>query len=321
MATDMTIGQVIDSTREHLLGNGRSEMNLVASTMSGTSATVATTYPLGGITPGTMIGIGDEEMYVFATNPGGLTATVSRGENSTTPQIHAPGTRIYVNEPFTRSMIVNAVVDDIRSWGPQLYSVQSLDITTIPYQTGYDLGDINPYYGILDVYLTPYPTYVTMDNLDWKRVRFRDFQQAPTSDFPSGNALIITDVGGMQGGQIPNWNVNGLSMTLHVIYATAFNVDKVDPTSATVEGIKLASDVGLDETEFDIPAMGAAWRLMLGREARRATTLMQGEPRSENEVPPLYISKTAEYFKSLRDGRLNDAQTRLMRMYPLRTSN
>src|ERR1019366_8659942 len=168
---DMTVAQVIDSTREHLLGNGRSEMNqmvtlpttaiasgsngaslpqatiYVASTAlaatgtvyihgyvvtytglgSGTltgctgggglmatgdtvSSTVLTTqYNLNGITPGIFVAIDDEEMYVFTTNPGTNTAIVSRGENSTTPVYHGSGARIYVNEPFNRNMILNAI--------------------------------------------------------------------------------------------------------------------------------------------------------------------------------------------------------------------
>ena len=185
---DMTVAQMVDSTREHLLGNGRSEMNVIASTSlttNSTTATVVTTlYPLNGITPGTMLAIGDEELYVFSTNPGAQTAVVSRGENSTTAANQPSGTRIYVNEPFNRSMIINAIIDDIRSWGPQVYQVKTADIATVPYQRGYDLGAISPYYNVLDVRMTPYPSFNTNDNLDWKSVRFIDFQSAPTSDFP-----------------------------------------------------------------------------------------------------------------------------------------
>jgi hypothetical protein len=374
---DMTVAQMVDSTREHLLGNGRSEMNqmvtlpttaiaagsvgatlpqatiYVASTALASTGTVyihgyvvtytglgsgtltgcsggggimvlgdvvastllTTQFPLGGITPGTMLAVDDEELYVWSTNPGASTAIVSRGENSTTPVYHGTGTRVYVNEPFNRSMIMNAIMDDIRSWGPQVYQVKTADIATVPYQRGYDLGAISPYYNVLDVRMTPYPTFNTNDNLDWKPVRFFDFQSAPTSDFPSGNALIISDVGGAQGGDIPNWNVNGVTVNLHITYAAAFNVDSIISGGETTT---MGATVGLDETEFDIPPLGAAWRLMMMREARRATQLMQGEPRTESEIPPLYISKAAEQFKILRDGRLNDAQYRLMRMYPTR---
>jgi hypothetical protein len=319
--SDMTVAQVVDSTREHLLGNGRSEMNVIASTSATTNSTTATVvttlYPLNGITPGSYISVGDEEMYVFATNPGNLTATVSRGENSTTPQNQGSGSRIYVNEPFNRSMIVNAIVDDIRSWGPQVYQVKSVDIPVVPYQRGYDLGAISPYYSVMEVLLSPYPSFSLNDNLDWKRVRFHDFQNAPVSDFPSGNALIVDDAGGMQGGNIPNWNISGVTVSLHVTYAAAFDVDLI---ASYAETTTMCAQIGLDETDLDIPALGAAWRLMFMREARRATELMQGEPRVESEVPPLYISKTAAQFKILRDSRLADAQYRLLRMYGIRST-
>lgn len=320
-AGEQTIGQTIDSTRQHLLGNGRSEMNALSVAMTDTTTgTCTTSYPVGGITPGVYISIEEEEMYVFTTSPGTKTITMSRGENGTTAHTHPINARIFVNEPFTRNMILNAICDDIKSWGPQVYAVKNMDITTSPYVRGYDLGSINPYYGVMEVTITPAPTYNNFDNKDWKRVRFRDYQQANTTDFPSGNALVVSGVGGMQGGDIPLWQVNGVQTTLHVIYTAPFNVDAIT-SSATPETIRLGADVGLDESEFDIPSIGAAWRLMMAREARRATTHMQDEPRSAEEVPPMYISKMAEQFKMLRDGRLADAQYRLMRQYPTRMSS
>jgi hypothetical protein len=312
---DQTIAQTIDDCREHLLGGGRSEMNTLGVAVTTTNATSLTiTYPLGGITPGTLISVDDEEMYVFATSPGNNTVAVSRGENNSTPATHLINARVYVNEPFTRFMILKAIMDDIRSWGPQVFQVKSLDITTVPYQMGYDLGAINPYYGVLDVRVTPPPTYNKVDNADWKRLRYKDFQNAPTSEFASGNALILTGAGGLSGStELSTFSMQGYSQSLHVIYSAPFNASAI---LSSKEATNLGADVGLDETEFDIPAIGAAWRLMMMREARRATTHMQGEPRAANEVPPLYISKTADEFKRLRDGRLADAQTRLMRMYP-----
>jgi hypothetical protein len=282
------------------------------------SSTVLTTqYNLNGITPGIFVAIDDEEMYVFTTNPGTNTAIVSRGENSTTPVYHGSGARIYVNEPFNRNMILNAIVDDIRSWGPQVYQVKTADITAVAYQRGYDLGAITPYYNVMEVVTTPYPSFALNDNKDWKRVRFHDFQSAPTTDFPSGNALIIDGDGGMQGGDMTYWNIGGVTTSIHVTYAAAFNADAILTGG---EATLLGATVGLDETDFDIPALGAAWRLMMMREARRATQLMQGEPRVESEIPPLYISKAAEQFKILRDGRLNDAQYRLIRMYGMKST-
>ena len=78
--SDQTVAQTIDSCREHLLGAGRSEMNVLSTAITTTtSTTVVTTYPLNGITPGTIIAIDEEEMYVFQSNPGASTATVSSG--------------------------------------------------------------------------------------------------------------------------------------------------------------------------------------------------------------------------------------------------
>lgn len=372
---DQSVGATIDSTRRHLMGNGRSEMNVLfngtamttataattgtltvvgtggfltagtlyvngfpvtytattATTFTGCSAlpsnaatgpvlsgTIQTSFPLNGITPGSIIAIDDEEMYVFTTSPGAETAVVSRGENSTTPFYHSQGARIYVNEPFSRAMILEAIIDDIRSWGPQLFTVKTLDIPTSPYQLGYDLGSINPFYQVLEVRLTPPPTFNTSDNRDWKRLRFKYIQDAPLSDFPSGNALILTGQGMAGNANIPIYNYANYQQSLHIIYSAPFDADAIVYGG---EGTMLAAQVGIDETEFDIPALGAAWRLLVGREARRATTHLQGEPRSAEEVPPLYISKTAGFFKQMRDGRINDAQYRLMNMYPWRMSS
>ncbi len=223
--------------------------------------------------------------------------------------------RIYVNEPFDREMILNAIISDVRSWGPQVYQVQSLDITTIAYQLGYDLGNINPFYDVLDVRLTPPPTFNVVDNLDWKRVRFKVLQNQNTTDFPSGNALILTGQGMSGTSEIPIYNYANYTQQLHVVYSTPFTVRGITEQSY------LGADIGIDETEFDIPALGAAWRLMSGREARRATTLLQGDPGATEQVPPMYIAKVAEQFKIIRDSRLGDAEARLMRKYPWRMTH
>ena len=118
-----------------------------------------------------------------------------------------------------------------------------MDINTVPYVRGYDLGSINPYYGVLDVLISPWPTYNAVDNLDWKRIRWRESSTMPTSDFPSGNGIIVAGISGLTGGDVPIWNVNGVTTTLHVTYAAPFDTDIV---ASDAETTTLGADIGLD---------------------------------------------------------------------------
>ncbi len=313
--SDLTVGQLIDRTKMELMGGGRAEMNTLSGPISttpaaGTIETYGVSFSLQGIIPGTYLTIDDEMFYVFATNPTQQSFTASRGENSTSVTTHANGARVYVNDPFPRAMLLNHIQDEIRSWGPQVFAVDTILIDLKQGISGYDLGAINPYFGIIEARMTPDPNFYAIDTKAWDRVRFKEVRGMPSADFPSGNGIIVTQA---DGSTAWSWDIQGITWQLNVLYSHPFDVD-----SQWSESTELVSQCGLDPSDLDIPQLGAMWRIMRGREARRAITNVTGTPAGNEQVPPLYITKTAAQFKAERDSRLWDAQTRLARQYPIR---
>ena len=71
-------------------------------------------------------------------------------------------------------------------------------------------------------------------------------------------------------------------------------------------------DLGIPESMHDIPALGAAARLLRTTESRRSQIHNQGDPRRATEVPPGANSASASDLSREFRQRIADEQTRLM---------
>jgi hypothetical protein len=304
----VTVGTLLDLTREELVGDARAEFNLLGAAISSpitypTTAAITISNALGGITPGAYLGIDDELFYVWSTS--GNTATVTGGWFTTTATTHTAGSVVEVNPWFPRHRIRVNMQDEIRSWGPQVFAVKTTDISAVAGQRGYDLGAISPFYFVLRAQLDTTPLPGESSDESWPDVAFYVLQQAPTSDFPSGNALVL----GVDIWNQPLFQVS----TIHVTYAAPFDVD-----TSFSDTTDIVNTVGIDPSDLDIVRLGVRWRMLSAREVRRGLTESQAEPRTATEVPPMYLSQAAEAAKKLRDSRLADAQARLYAQYPRR---
>ena len=301
-ATGSSVGEVIDNTLDLLLGASRESLNMVYNPIGVTDTTISITYNPTTIQPNTYIEIDEELMYVWASEFGSpsSTVTVQRGMRSTVATTHEAGALIRVDPYFPKYQVQKALQAEIGSWGPQVYAVATIDIPLTDYVGGYDLGILGDYYRIMDVRESPDLELGYVSDNMWPRVKWEELKNAPFSQFPSGNALFIIDPLGV-------WDSPQNSpRTVHVIYAKPF--DWARPWSLTTD---LISDVGIDANELDIPPYGAAWRLLQGREARRTLVEAWGQSADLKEEPPMYASQAAQAFKAIRDGRLADAMQRL----------
>ena len=304
----ITVGDLINRTFDLLLGAGREERNQLTSNLDTSTTTFNVNYPLGSLSRGTYIAIDNEVMYVWAAVAGSgnsSTVTVQRGDKGTTPGTHAANAIIQVNPYFTRYQVKQTLRDEIRSWGPQVFQVLSVDISAVNWSRGYDLGILGQWFYILGISESPDPlTGVVSDNL-WSPVSCRIERQANIQSFPSGSALFITDPQG----------VFDAPRTFHVTYAAPIDVD------TTFQDTDCLHVTGMDYSDIDIAPYGAAWRLASGREVRRMLTEAQGQNSDLQNFPAGYMVKVAEEFKQLRDDRLNDAIERLRAQYPVRRTS
>ena len=300
-AISLTVGYLMDRTFDLLLGSAREQMAQVSAPIGATDTTIAFENVSQALGAETYIAIDDEVVYVWSAvvSNGTATATVQRGMKGTTAVTHTSGSVAYLNPFFTRYQVRQTLRDEIRSWGPQVFAVKTLDIAAADFINGYDLAGIGTYFRVLDLTQSPDTLYGVPSDKNWARVPYRMVHSANTTDFPSGNALIVT---------VP---VFDSPRTFHLTYSAPFDVD-----TAFDDATPLAS-VGIDNSDVDIAPYGAAWRLASSREMRRMLFEAQGASGDLQAIPPMYQESAAEKFKTFRDSRLNDAEVRLLSQYPV----
>jgi hypothetical protein len=116
-----------------------------------------------------------------------------------------------------------------------------------------------------------------------------------TTDFASGGALVIYE-GGYPG------------QAIRVRYRAPFG-------SLTALDDDVLADTGLPATAHDLPPLGAAVRLVAGREVKRNFTEAQGEPRRAEEVPPTATLQSSRELLRIRQQRIVAEQSRLLHQY------
>jgi hypothetical protein len=310
---------MVDDTLRQLRGTMRERVNILAASIDAPAPLTVENIPLtgnlDGVVIGTLLSVGDETMYVLDTAPVSLTAQVIRGYDDTTPVASASGTLVRVDTPWPRSVVQEHIKDEIRSWGPQVFAINSADIPIVNLQRGYDLSLITtPIIRILKV-TAPAPPYVgdpgywavpgnSNTSLQDPSQPFTYNPNANISEFPSGKSITLT------GMITPNYAGN-----LHVVYATPFNVD----TSWT-DSTDMIADVGLDSRDLDIPSLGAAARLLRWLSVRRAMLNVQGASRSDQDVTMPTILQAVQNFQLSTKSRLNDVQQRILSDWPIRQS-
>ena len=301
----LTVKYLVDRTFDLLLQSAREERNQLTANLDTATTTFNVNVALGSLTRGTYLAIDDEVCYVWSAVAGSgssSTVTVQRGDKGTTAATHAAGSIIQVNPYFTRYSVKQTLKDEIRSWGPQVFQVQTADIDATDFIRGYDLGILGAWFYILDVTESPdASTGITSDNM-WASTPYKIDRAANLAAFPSGNSIYMTSPQG----------VFNTPRTFHITYAAPIDVD------TSFNDADCLHITGMDYSDIDIAPYGAAWRLASGREVRRMLTEAQGQNSDLQNFPAGYMVKAAEDFKNLRDSRLRDAEERLRAQYPIR---
>ena len=301
--TSFSVGSVMGRIYDMLLGTTREQVAQLGEGIGADDSSLFLNYA-SVVTDGDILSIDDELIYTWntASVSGGVQATIQRGYRNTTPAEHDPDALVLINPYFSTREVRECLRDELRSWPPQVFRVESLDIAAIDFVQGYDLGDINPF-------MPPYRCTISPDtytpgttDLMWPTIPFEVDQNANTADFPSGNALFITAPGGIY--EAPQ--------TLHFKYATIFDVD-----TSFDDVTDMITDVGVDESDIDISVYGAMWRLVQGFEARRNLFNPMATSSDVQGVPPGSILREADYYKTERNNRLGDAERRLRSLFPV----
>jgi hypothetical protein len=291
-----TFSDLIQETKRYLYSMQREEMNLLqtgfTSVASPATQQIMVANPLKGIQSGALLAIDLELFYVMSS--AGTTATVIGGQMGSVPAAHASGALITVNPKFpdfTAAYAINQEITSLSSPDNGLYQVKDVDITYNPAKTAYDLAGVTNIIDIQSVrFRSPGPDPYETAIWNWRLDRSED-----VATFPSGLALSFYE---------PAYP----GQTVHVHYRSGFSplVNLTDDASIT----------GLPTTAYDIPPLGAAIRLMAGREVKRNFTEAQDEPKRAQEVPPGAVAGSVKNLMMLWQRRVFEEASRLSAAYP-----
>lgn len=291
-----TASDLLAATERHLLGGTREQRNKLSASALVGDTTLSFTYDLAGIKAGSRLSIGTETVYVWDVSDSAKTATVERGWEGSTATAHSSGAVVTVNPRFTRAEIFQAINDDLADLSSPvngLFRVRTVDITYNSSKAGYDFSNT----GLIDVIEIRWKQ--SGSSAYWPTIRRGDYQisrNMATTEFASGTALFITDQA-----------QNGLP--LRVRYKATFS-----SLAALTDDVEAVT--GLHAAAHDLPPIGAALRLMAGREVKRNFTEAQGDTRRAEEVPPGAVEASWRGLARLRQSRIADEAARLAAMYP-----
>ena len=279
---------LINAARRWLQSSGRPEYNRLTATENSADTSFAFDFALGSITEGAVLGVDLEEVHVWsATAPN---ATVQRGWNGSTPAAHAAGTIVEVNPLFSAWRILGEINAELSSLSPQIYQVKTVSATATT-DSSYDLAD-----DVLDILTVQYNDYA---GADWPQLsRWSLLANQDTAVFASGRALRL-------------YEMPAPGRTLRITYAAPLG-------ALTALSDDVTTVTGLPATAADLPAIGAAARLLSAREARRSQIDSQPESRQAADVPPGAARGAAAQLFALRDRRIKEETAKLSRLFPSR---
>lgn len=285
-----TTADVLAEARRLLLASGRQELNRLTTTLAPGDISVVFDFPAGSIATGALIAIDLELVYVWSVTS--QIATVQRGVHGSAPAAHTSGALITVNPIVSDFWIFNEVNNELASLSSaavNMFRVKTI-APTATVASSYDLAT-----DVISVLAVQWNDFGP--SKDWPRLRRWDvLANQDTTIFPSGVALQL-------------YATPPPGRTIRVTYSAPFG-----SLSALTDDVQVTT--GLPASANDIPAIGAAARLLTAREARRSALDAQPESRQAQDVPPGTARSAAAQLFALRDRRIKEESARFSSTYP-----
>jgi len=309
-----TFGDLIEKVYRRVMGGIRERAVQLFGDLDADDQTVILVgAQTSGITPGVILAVEMELLYVTGWNAATNTATVVRGYYGSSPANHNVNTVVYINPRYSRYDIGVAINDDLRSMSSPTNGLFRVGVATLTYNpvfAGYDLGALpDDFIDILEVRYRIAPPYRTFPAIKkWKVLR-----GIPDPVFPSGKGLVLYESG---------WP----GLPIYVMYSAPFlklvdTGDSVLQTPGTNDeaaphnGYTTQTVANLTPTMIDIPVLGAEIDLTLPREISRNFMESQPDPRKAQEVPAGSVSGSVNALIMRRAQRINEEADRLTRQY------
>lgn len=294
-----TTADLVAATREHLLAGHREPMNRLDGPITAAATSLTLKYDLGPVQAGSVLSVDLERIRVWETS-GKTVAVAERGVDGTVAAAHDNLATVTANSRFDAFAVVREInndLADLSSPSVGLFKVEFADLTFNAAIGGYDLGA-----GASDIVGSPLKVLWKSigPSKHWPEIRsYRYDSNMPTADFASGRAIFIYEP--VSPGQ-----------QVRVFYPASFT-----PLPTTLLTTDVAT-TGLPTTAHDLPPLGAAIRLMAGREIKRNFTEAQGDTRRAEEVPPGAVQASPRGLATLRAQRISAEVARLHAEFPVR---
>jgi hypothetical protein len=261
-----TFQELINDTRDYLMTGQPDKINILHATIDSSVTSLQLSHELKGIDAGARLAIDLEEMHVISrsgTTPES-TVTVIRGFNGSAAAAHTAGALVRVSPQFSDWRIARRINKCLETLvGEGLFRIQSVEFSFNPAQAGYNINAPD----LIDIWRVRADNPGPSNN--WPVLNARDYyldQAADSVEFPNSKQFVLR-IPGFPGHKV------------RISYRTGFSATLSSP-SQDVEVI-----TGLHASAHDIPALGAAYRLLAGRDIKRSFLNRQPEPRRQDEVP------------------------------------
>ena len=297
--TDVT--EVIERVRRQLNSTVRLEINTLGSTLTTSTNPVTLTYDLtNNVRAGALLAVGTELMRVISVDTLAKECTVLRGYMDSSPEAHASGAEVQINPRYNRFDIFDAILSEIDSWSPDLFTVEDYTATVTGGTTqGIELP--STYQDALGV-VSVRRNYTEDSSTVWPEMQF---------DLHRGRSASLT----------PN---EGTGLFVRITENTGYakrdgNVAIRIAMPYTSENITEDSDLAdtnVTRGLLEVIELGVKARLIADDESGRSGRGIQDEPRRADEVQAGAALSLAQTFLQRYERRRNIEVRRLRTITP-----
>ena len=287
----MKVSDVIEEVRHHLQGSMKDKLNLLATPLAGTETNVVLEDELSTIGVGTVLEVGLEQMHVRATDPETKQVTVVRGVGTSTATIHQLGDIVRIDPSFYAADILQAINDEIA----QLRGVGLAQFETVEIDLGAtERWDILPF----TLEAGTRPLYVQ-----------QAWQQEHSGFWRPVKVDLVEDLndGSEHGLRVISEHHRYRSRAVKATVACQLAL----ATSADDE----LSSLGLTDTARQIIPFGAAWKMVLRKEAQRLNPDHSHGSRRAEEVENQSLAFLGRALQSTRQDLIQQALDEQTRRY------
>ena len=288
----------MDRTRTYLQGSQVDTVNRLAATYSPGDDEVVLEFEPKGVSEGKILSVGRACFMVWSVDATAKTVRVSPGWAGAQDVTVASGSIVRVNPHYPDHVIFDALGECLTELSSPEVGMYGVGQIIVPYQFEVTVYDLLAADGLEDI-LSIKAADATDSTDRWVELHGDDYELRriePTAEFPSGLQLRINHIPG-----------DALPQDLYITYKRAFDLPgDVDTDIGTL---------GLLETAYDIPPLGAATRLAYSAESRRNLVSAQQDPRRAQEVPAGANTGAARNIERLYRQRVQQEYARLISQY------